>query len=197
MLIAAAALIPMAGACSAGQDAATAHEVAAVEGADAYRGGLALGDVRIATPPIGSYRAGDDAQLYGAISADDGTSDTLVSISTSAARTVALVPVPGSSSASGSSASGSPASGGSASASPALPSPAAPAELNLELHRGELLAFGQGRDVLELRGLTRVLTPGMTVRMTFVFAQAGEITLDVPVATPDTPEPRLSPSPRP
>lgn len=54
--------------------------------------------------------------------------------------------------------------------------------------------LGEGGSYLELQDLAADLMPGDTVTVTFSFARAGDITLDVPVATPDTPGPRLKPS---
>jgi copper(I)-binding protein len=203
LLLVLAAAVPLATACSAGQVAATAMDVPAVEGAMANRGGLALLDLRIATPPAGSYRAGDDAALYGAIATDDATSDTLVSVHGDVAANVSLVHVVGGGSASPSaSSSAAPAASASSSPSPSPSPSAAPPgsagpvleNLNLALSGNQLVTFKQGGDFLQLDGLTHTLIAGTTVSLTFSFAQAGDITLAVPVATPDTPEPRPSPS---
>jgi copper(I)-binding protein len=209
-LLLAVAVLPLAAGCSAGQVAATANDTPAVEGAVAYRGGLTLADVRIASPPTGSYLPGDDAALYGGIGANEETSDTLVRITTDVAAGATLVHVLGGgiSASAGATASGlpgasspapsrpaSPAAG--ASAPPASASPATPAAQDLDVAIGSsrLIVFKEGSDFLQLVGLTRTLIPGMTVTVTFSFAQAGDVTLEVPVATPDTPEPRPTPSP--
>ncbi len=201
LLVVAASVMPLA-ACGAGQVAATAENLPAVEGAGARRGGLTLADIRIATPLTGAYRIGDDAELYGAISADDMTSDTLVSIRTAAAPDVTLkfglgigAPAASDAAPSGSTSAASTASASaSASTGPSPSTGPGPGEINLPISSGKLPVFKSGGDILLLHGLTRVLTPGMTVSMTFSFAQAGDITLDVPVATPDSPGPRPTPS---
>ncbi len=183
LLIAVAAVVSLTAGCSAGQVAATAKDVAAIEGSGAYRGGLAVRDVRIATPPTGSYRAGDDAPLYGSITTDASTTDTLVGIRAAAATGVSVVHVLGGS------------ASGVLPASPSAVSSATSGALNLKLTYDSLLVYKDGGDFLQLHGLTRDLVPGQTVTMTFTFAQAGDITLQVPVATSNIPEPRLSPSP--
>lgn len=211
LLLAAAVVIPLATGCSAGQVAATALDVSAVEGAGAYRGGLAVLDVRIATPPGGSYAADGDAPLYGAITTDELTTDTLVGIRTDAASGVTLVHAPGGSASPTASASASPSGSASPSvsvspsAAPSASSLASPAAspsaaaspsgpLNIKIDYGTLQVYQDGSDFLQLQGLTRSLSPGMSVTITFTFANAGDITLRVPVATPNTPEPRPSPS---
>lgn len=177
-------------ACSSGQIAQTARDVSAVEGSSATRDGVGVRDARIAEPPGGSYSSGGDAPLLVAIATDDGTSDTLVRVTSDAADSVTVT----------TRSSGSPSA--SASAAPSPSASPSDATLDIKLDAGSLLVFGGGggggpgsENTLNLVGLRHDLSPGMTVRVTFSFAQAGDLTLNVPVATPDGPEPRLSPSP--
>ncbi len=183
-------------ACGAGQIAQTATQVITQEGANADRGGVALRAVLIPTPNRGTYPTGETAPLYLAISTEEGTSDTLVKVTSEAATSVVLIasPIPASP---GAAASASPAASASADPSAAPEPSASPSNesASLELPDGSLIRLGQGTSYLELRGLTSDLAPGDTVSVAFSFAGAGDITLDVPVATPDTPGPRVKPSP--
>lgn len=196
----------LATACSSGQVAQTATQVITAEGANATRGGVALRAVLIPTPAQGTYKTGEPAPLYLAISTEEGTSDTLVAVTSHAAASVALVRSPfgasGSASPSASRASSaSPSSpAGTPSATPAATPSAVPSaspgaeDAGLKIGDGTLIVLGQGVSYLELQDLTADLRPGDTVSVTFSFARAGDITLNVPVATPDTPGSRLKPS---
>ncbi len=205
-------------ACGAGQIAQTARQVAPIEGAQVDRGGIAIRAAEVATPPNGSYPAGSDAPMYAAIATDDTTSDTLVEVRTDAAASVTLAggastsigssPAPAavassaasfaaSSSASpvAASSSASAASPSATSAPSATPSVgASPSTLDLRLAPATLTRFRDGGTYLELHGLTRTLVAGTTIKMTFSFARAGDVTFDVPVATPGSPGPRPTPS---
>jgi copper(I)-binding protein len=92
---------------------------------------------------------------------------------------------------SGSAGSGSPT--GSASASP-TPSPAAPSGTagRIEVPAGTYVACRDSGPVVTLVGLTSPLLPAETVQITFVFQNAGEIDVEVPVAVPLT---EVSPPP--
>lgn len=191
LLVAVAAAASLVSACGAGQIAQTAKDVASIEGADVTRGGVAIRDAKVATPPGGSYASGSDAPMYASIATDDKTSDTLVGVRTDAAVSVALVPASGAGST-----SPAPTASGSASASaPAAPSAAAPAPIDVRLAAATLTAFKDGGTYLQLHGLTRTLAPGTTIKVTFTFARVGNVTFDVPVATPSSPGPRPNPSP--
>jgi copper(I)-binding protein len=215
------AVIALIAGCGAGQVAQTAVQQTPEEGANGNRDSVFLRNVYVATPALGSYESGTDAPMYGAIVTGDATSDTLLRVTTDAAQDVELVrgstsdasgtpsgtasasgTASGSPSASASTsasssaaASASPSAGGSASAaaSPSASASAGPRELNLDLAPGSLLLLSEGRDYLLLRGLTRRLTPGMTINVTFSFAEVGDIQLKVPISTPNTPVPRPSP----
>jgi len=174
--------------CGAGQVAQTATQGATQEGGNAERGGVAVRRVLIPAPLRGSYVAGEEAPLYLAISTEEGHRDTLVAVTSSAATSVVLVR-----SLLTQRRSASPsASSGTAVETPSAPS--ADESVRLDIGNGALVMLTQGMSYLEMRGLTRDLAPGTTVEATFSFSQAGDISLDVPVATPDTPGPRLTPS---
>jgi len=93
--------------------------------------------------------------------------------------------------ASGSAGPGSPS--GSASASP-TPSAAEPSEAagRIEVPAGSYVACRDSGPVVTLVGLTGPLLPAEVVQITFVFENAGEITINVPVAVPLT---EVSPPP--
>jgi copper(I)-binding protein len=52
-----------------------------------------------------------------------------------------------------------------------------------------------GSQQLTLTGLTRELRSGDVVQVTFLFDQAGPLTMSIPVATPNSPQPRQSVKP--
>jgi len=191
----------LATACGSGQVAQTATQVITAEGANAQRGGVAVRGVLIPTPARGSYQAGEPAPLYLAISTEEGTSDTLIAVTSHAAASVALIrspfgaTPPAAAAAPSSSASPSSLPAATPAASPAVPS-ASPGgeEAGLKIGDGALVVLARGASYLELQDLTADLKPGDTVSVTFSFARAGDITIDVPVATPDTPGTRLKPS---
>lgn len=165
--------------CSAGQVAQTATQVITQEGANAERGGVAVRGALIPTPLRGAYKTGEQAPLYLAIATEEGAGDTLVTVTSEAAASVVLIRSPFD-------------AAGSAAATP-TPS-AGSGGTELVIGSGTLILLTQGMSYLQLQALTDDLTPGDTVSVTFSFARAGEITLDVPVATPDTPGPRLKPT---
>jgi copper(I)-binding protein len=188
-------------ACAAGQRAATANVVAAIDATTGTVGDLQLRDVAIKPPPGGpSYAAGDAAELQLVIVNTGRTTDTLRSVSSpaaagyqvfataaeaSTAASPSSTPTPSeSTSASGStsassSASGTPTDSASASSSSsATPSPS----VSLQIPAGQALTLSvtDTQPVLLIK-LTKALFPGTTVQVTFTFADAGSVTLTVPI----------------
>jgi copper(I)-binding protein len=175
--------------CSAGLTAQTAAEKSAVDGASGNAGSIALRNVRLAYPAAGQYPAGSDATLAFAAANSGSSTDSLVSIQTSAAASVMqVVPVTtGSATQSPTgTATGSPtatatdtatATGGPAPATALVPTP---------IPAGQLVTFGTTGSVIRLVGLTNQLLPAQNVRITFTFASGHSVTLNVPVTTPLT-----------
>ena len=88
--------------------------------------------------------------------------------------------------------SGSPAAGNSPSAS-ASASPAAPkvsTTISVPVPHDGMTEVTEGCPHLLVRGVARELLPSDTIHLVLTFEKAGELALDVPVATPSTPLPR-------
>jgi copper(I)-binding protein len=193
--------------CGAGQITQTAGQQAAINGADAQVKTLAIRDAVLQFPPNGAYPTGSDAALQLTIVNDGSNDDELVSVSSDAAAGAVILgsktivarsslfvtpPTAGapvttspSSSAPGATSS-SPAtttSSGSASASPTSTSPTSTSPSSPT--SSPSVAIGTASIVLQ--GLKQPVWPGQTIKVTFVFRDAGTITVDVPLGTSDQP----------
>jgi copper(I)-binding protein len=71
-------------------------------------------------------------------------------------------------------------------------SPTSEAPSRIEVPAGGLVACRDDGPAVTLVGLTRALFPAEIVQVTFVFEKAGEVTVAVPVAVPQT---EVSPAP--
>ncbi|WP_280335574.1 hypothetical protein [Nocardia wallacei] len=208
--VAAGAALALSG-CSAGQISQTASQVAAVNGNSANVGKVALRDVRILLPQSEEYTNAKGGKALLAFSAiNDGATkpDELASI-TSDLGQVKITPAnpqlpfqqtlvagkrgeahasaPSSSAAPSSTApSSTPASGTSASAAPTTTGAAAGHQA--EGHgAAEHPAEPAAPILVEITGLTRDVTPGLTYQVTFNFKENGTVQVPVPVdAGPDT-----------
>ncbi|WP_280255345.1 hypothetical protein [Nocardia wallacei] len=208
--VAAGAALALSG-CSAGQISQTASQVAAVNGNSANVGKVALRDVRILLPQSEEYTNAKGGKALLAFSAiNDGATkpDELASI-TSDLGQVKITPAnpqlpfqqtlvagkrgeahasaPSSSAApSSTAASSTPASGTSASAAPTTTGAAAGHQA--EGHgAAEHPAEPAAPILVEITGLTRDVTPGLTYQVTFNFKENGTVQVPVPVdAGPDT-----------
>jgi copper(I)-binding protein len=164
-------------ACSAGQVTQTATQDRDKVGAMARAGEITLRQVVVEYPDGGAYEAGDDAELRIAIVNTSAEADTLVDISGEGFADAEI----DTSGAAGPSteiqSTTAPATG------PATRS-AAPTELEIT---GESTVFigGEGTSAITLTDLDEPLTTGQSVMLTLTFENAGEVTLQVPVATPD------------
>jgi copper(I)-binding protein len=185
--------------CAAGQQAATAHESAAIDGTGGTIGAIELHAVAIEPPPNGpSYPAGATAALTLIIVNDSTSDDALVGASASGAASVLLYasaadataagsspPTPSSSTSPAGTTSGATPTGGSSTVSASTsPSSTGPQPLtSLAIPAGEHVAIAvNGTDMaMVLTGLLKPLFPGTTLSITFTFRSAGSITLSVPV----------------
>lgn len=198
--VAAGAALALSG-CSAGQISQTASQVAAVNGNSANVGKVALRDVRILLPQSEEYTNAKGGKAVLAFSAiNDGATkpDELASITTdlgqvkitpanpqlpfqqtlvAGKRSEAHASAPsGSAAPSSTAASAAPTTTGSAAAHQAEGPGAAehPAEPAAPI-------------LVEITGLTRDVTPGLTYQVTFNFKENGTVQVPVPVdAGPDT-----------
>lgn len=154
--------------CGAGLTAQTASQAAAIDGANADLGALALRNVLMPYPQEhrGTYPAGSDVPLHLTIVNETTSADTLISVTTPAARQVLLegaTTIP----------AGMAVRGGADHSAPGHSGSAAPVS---------------ALDVDELRivltDATRPLRPGLNVQLTFMFRDAGPVTLSVPMGSP-------------
>jgi hypothetical protein len=173
-----AAVLALAG-CGAGLVTQTDNQVAAIDGASANLGGIAIRDVSIPYPQDlnGVYPAGSDVPLQLTIVNQGNIPDTLVSVTTSAAGQVLLqgrTTIPPGTSVT------TPGETGS-SATPTAP----------------VSPLDAGLLRIMLSGTTRPLRAGQNINLTFVFQHAGKATLSVPMASPSESErsPRESSTP--
>jgi copper(I)-binding protein len=155
-------------ACSAGQVNQTATQLRDKVGPSAQIGTIELRAVKLAYPSAGSYSAGDDAELSMAIVNDGDTEDVLTDISGTGFSSVRVT-----GSASGTAAPASPGASGSAAAEGEIPVPA-----------DSVVYLGQNAQTVTLVDLDEELLPTQTLELTFTFEEAGEVSLEVPVAAP-------------
>jgi len=208
--VAAAGAVLLTASCAAGQHAASANESPSIDGANAKVGSMLLRTVAITTPNGKCYLPGSDAPLSLVLVNNGRDSDTLTSVTSPrfSSYTVAktaddLNPATGSGScaaaASGSAAaSGAPATGSSSSAAPAAAPQTVAAGKSLQLGLKNTGTTDPGvptAPIVVLDGLTGgPLHPGESVPVTFSFATAGKITLQVPVQLSAAPNNSVIPS---
>lgn len=156
-------------ACSAGQVAQTATQERDQTGAMAEVGDITLRAVELAYPRGGSYDAGDDAELQLAIVNTGDEADALVSVEGEGFGSAEL-------------------SGGSAEATTGTPtgSPSAAGSGEIELPPDTTVFVGEGDVDVTLTDLDESLTVGQYVTLDLTFEDAGEVTVRVPVANPDS-----------
>ena len=143
--------------CSAGQVTQTSTQVATVNGSSANVGQLALRDIRILYPSGGTYAEGSTAQLVLAVANQGLAEDTLIEVT------------------------------GEFFDDAAVPTDDAgdEASVEVEVPAQGILQFGTTEfPSIELSDLSEELSVAEIVSMTFVFEQAGEVTVEVPVANP-------------
>lgn len=159
-------------ACSAGQVTQTAGQQRDKVGAMAEVGQLTLRAVEFAYPRGGVYDEGDDAELRMAIANGSQQDDTLTDISGEGFGDVEIDDNTATSGGSNGSGSGS---GGSS---------------EIDIPAGEVV-YIDGEDLtVSLTDLDQSLTTGQSLRLTFTFENAGEVTVPVTVSTPDNDLPR-------
>jgi copper(I)-binding protein len=201
VLVAAAGIALLGTGCASGQHAQTAEQMSAIDGVNAQAGPIALRDIGIAYPKAGSYQKGDVARLeFVAINASE-VPDALVEVRTDAADAVRIATSRAGGESPGLSASlsesASPTTSPSEAASPsgtatatggAAPatSESRPGIARIVLPANQHVSFRDDGPVVALVGLREELLPSQTVHVTFVFATARSVTVEVPVRTPDT-----------
>ncbi|GAB2762216.1 hypothetical protein GCM10027174_43560 [Salinifilum aidingensis] len=168
------------GGCSAGQNAATETQVAAINGGSKDKGDIAMRNVQFTFPRTGEvYPEGSSAPVQGMIINSGETADHLVGASSSYAASVEV--------------SGATELPGDA----ALHAYGAPAPSAENSGYVEPQPRPDQREVtITVNGLTEEIGPGVTIPVTFRFAEAGEVTVQVPIARDHSPRPEHG-SPRP
>jgi copper(I)-binding protein len=208
--VAAAGAALLTASCAAGQHAASAKESPSIDGANAQVGSMLLRTVAITTPSGKCYLPGGDAALSLVLVNNSQAADSLTSVSSPrfSSYTVAktaddLDPASGSgdcgAAASGSAAATSaPATGGSSASAPAAAPQTVAAGKSLHLGLKNTGTTDPGvptAPIVVLDGLTGgPLHPGESVPVTFSFATAGKITLQVPVQLSAAPNNSVIPS---
>lgn len=171
--------------CSAGQITQTDTQAASVNGAHGEAGQIAIRNAQLAYPDDGVYPAGGDAPLIASIVNTGSTPDELVEVVSPMAlvqvegdqalpgRQVLWVGTPGESADTQLSETSEPPTTTGSGPSETIPVPTDPIDV-------------QGTVRIVLNALDDPLTVGQLVPVTFVFERAGSVTLQVPIATPDT-----------
>jgi copper(I)-binding protein len=211
MAIGVSALLGIVG-CGAGQVAQTAEMEPAVNGNQGQVGNILLRDVMVAFPEGGeAYRAGEDAPLVLTIANVGSTDDELTGVTSPAGdveiignakipagfalqvvtpgdnpaapssepETTSSAPETSGSETSGAGTSGTETPGGNTSGSSAPPQTTTTTE--------EPAPDVVGTISLVITGLKGDLPYGKTVPVTFEFARAGTVTVELPVGAPSTP----------
>lgn len=171
-LVVAAGALLLAG-CAAGQVASTAEIVPVVDGVSGRVGSVDLRAVAISAPDDRNWPVGSSAPLQMYVINTASSTDQLVSVTTDQADSVQLVAHGGAAPTGSSVSSGSSASptGSSATSEPIVTPPGQSVSVGLD----------PGNPQVVLTDLKSTLFPANTIRITFQFAQAGSVTLPVPV----------------
>jgi copper(I)-binding protein len=158
-------------ACSAGQVTQTSAQERDKVGATAQVGEITVRAVELAYPNGGRYEEGDDAELHMAIVNAGPEDDALVDITGEGFDRIRIT--------------------GSGTATPTT-SPSTPggSDDGIAVPADTAVYLGENAPTVTLAGLSDALTTGQSVEITLVFQQAGEVTLQVPVATPSSDLPR-------
>ncbi|MDQ4038911.1 MAG: hypothetical protein M3313_11335 [Actinomycetota bacterium] len=163
--------------CSAGQVTQTSSQVATIQGAQADVGDLGLRDIRILYPSGGTYAEGSTAELALVVTNQGLSEDTLIEVTGEFFESAILPsddPTPSSTTASTATPTATPSGEEPAQAGDAAPVPA----------QG-ILQFGTSETpTIQLTDLTEEISVAEILTITFVFEQAGEVTVEVPVANP-------------
>jgi copper(I)-binding protein len=199
--------------CGAGQITQTDTQVAAVDGALATVGSIAIRDAQIEfgeAEGVNVYNRGGAAPLSLTIANTGADADKLVSVSSPVAASVKISGTPDiaggrvlvvegepEGAAEPAAPSGSARPTGTAAATPTSPAPtstaptstasATPSATAAANAEGPGAATGKREAQIVLTGLTDDIRSGLTYPVTFRFERAGEVTVNVPVANPDTP----------
>jgi len=160
--------------CSTGQVTQTSTQVATVNGSSANVGQLALRDIRILYPSGGTYAEGSTAQLVLAVTNQGLGEDTLVEV-TGEFFDEATMPFDDSEPTSADPTGTATTDAGGAGSG--LEAVIIPAQGIVQFGTSELSS-------IELADLSEEISVAQVFSVTFVFVEAGEVTVEVPVANP-------------
>jgi copper(I)-binding protein len=200
-------------ACSAGQVSQTAAENRDKVGGLANVGDIAIREAQLAYPVGGSYAAGSGARLVAAIVNTGADPDTLVSITgdeiggaevtaagtpttTTATTTTAAPTTTGAPTTSGAPTTGVPTTTPApttAAPTTAAPTTAPSGTLDIPIPANTNVYIGGSGPTVTLTGLSRAVTPGDTIEVTMSFQRAGDVPVQLVVATPPRDIPRGEP----
>lgn len=183
--------------CSAGQITQTDSQLPAVNGTEHTQGAIALRNAVLAYPEGGSYPEGSEAPLVLTIVNTGSAGDTLTEVTSPVAASAAVtgskdlpggfaieVGTPGEDVEVGTSSSVAPTpTPSSAPGSTTAPAPGSVAPTTSVKAPNEKL----GELEIVLEGINTRLFPGKTVPVTFVFANAGPVTVELPIAASSEP----------
>lgn len=203
MALGVAALLGVAG-CGSGQVTQTDTMLPAVNGNMGQIGPIAIRDAMLAYPQGGSYPVGSDAPLVLAIVNTGASADELVDVVSPVAGDAELIGdrnLPGGTSLAvgepGAEAQAqTPSSPTTTATTPPPSSPTSPSEPATESSESSPTSAAPtsatepveiGKLTVVLTGLTAPVASGKTVPVTFVFRNAGSITVELPIAAPATP----------
>ena len=192
------AVVALAG-CSAGQVTETDTQVAAVPGGSGDVNGIGVRNATLVFPTgQGRYGPGSSAPLQAVLINSGAQDDKLVQVTSSFANSVQVGQTTELPSNSSLHTDGAPSQSGQTSQG-AQPSqsgqPSQGAQPSQSGQPSQQQAPSQGsatdeRQVsITLNGLTQQITPGVTVPVTFVFAKAGPVTVQVPIGEDSSPRP--------
>jgi periplasmic copper chaperone A len=154
---------PLLAGCGTGQLTQTAAQVSAVDGAQGQVGPIAVRNVMLAFPESGeNYQRGGDAPLKAVIVNTGLSEDELTSVRSPAAEMVQTQ--------------------GQRALQPQLTLYAMPPSQGTQT--GDTEVGARRLITIALVNLAEDIKPGRTVPVTFLFRQAGELTLDVPIGPP-------------
>lgn len=194
--------------CGAGQISQTAEQVSAVNGNTANVGAVALRDVRILLPQSADYtntKGGKALLAFSAVNSAPDKTDELSSITTDLGTVnitpadAALAPgrvlvagapkaMPQSASTSAApTSSATPTSGSAAATSTAAPTGSATPQAAATTSAQKPSAGASTPIVVEIDGLSKDITPGLTYPVTFNFKEAGTVLVNIPVDAGTTP----------
>jgi copper(I)-binding protein len=193
--LAAACATLLTASCATGQHAATANEVPAIDGTSGQVGSISAHAVAVVAPAFACYLPGSAAALTMVIVSSGDSNDTLTGVTSP--RFSSSIVLPSSDDANTYvtkvAGSGSCSPSATASAAPSAPAQTLPAAVttpptiaagqSLQINVADTGTDTSANPAVVLRGLVKgALYPGESIPVTLTFANAGDLTMTVPVS---------------